>query len=519
VITQRLTALLIGFVFSCAAAQAAAVAAVPDAATITANVEKAAGQPLATETQVTAFSANGLQGSEVYRTSGNDWRETTRHGPFEYATGEVNGQSWLQNENGETVLDGPAGGRPATEQAAPDPKTVDVQRISAPLDAFVLSVLNVRGNGTKDYVDPQTWHIVRRDFVAATETTTCLYDDFRSTAGSVQAWHWTCRDGLPVDDEEYRIVSDDPGPVDPKTLAIPPSRRNLVQFPAGKTSVMLPVKLAEDDKFIVRVNVGGRGLDFILDSGSSGIALDEGVARELGLPLYAPESNAENAGRYTAQTLIVPQMRIGELTMNDVVVQTAPNLDEEVPGQYKTVGLLGFDFIGALLLKLDYENQSVTAYGADSSFTPPVDAATSVLDVRLGDGTPNTDVTIAGALGDHFTVDTGGAEGLMLFDNFTRRHPELLVHPIQTDPDLGFSGVGGNFDVQAYNLPDVLLGTIHFTDIDAFAVTTKTAYADDDDDGTIGPAFLSLFDVYLDYAKSKIDLVPSANTRRLMLAK
>jgi hypothetical protein len=279
------------------------------------------------------------------------------------------------------------------------------------------------------------------------------------------------------------------------------------------------VKLAEDDKFIVRVNVGGRGLDFILDSGSSGIALDEGVARELGLPLYAPESNAENAGRYTAQTLIVPQMRIGELTMNDVVVQTAPNLDEEVPGQYKTVGLLGFDFIGALLLKLDYENQSVTAYGADSSFTPPVDAATSVLDVRLGDGTPNTDVTIAGALGDHFTVDTGGAEGLMLFDNFTRRHPELLVHPIQTDPDLGFSGVGGNFDVQAYNLPDVLLGTIHFTDIDAFAVTTKTAYADDDDDGTIGPAFLSLFDVYLDYAKSKIDLVPSANTRRLMLAK
>jgi predicted aspartyl protease len=503
-----LAALLSGLLFSYAPALGATTALVPDAATIRANVKAAAGQPLANETRVTSFTANGLQGTEVYRSSGEDWRVTTRHGPFEYASGEVHGQRWRQNENGETIYDMPAAGK-----AAPDPTTSSVHRISTPLDAFVISTLNLRGNGTKDYVDPLTWHIVRRDFVVGTGTTTCLYDDFRSTAGNVEAWHWTCRDGQPTDDREYRIVSEDPGPLDPQTLADPPSRRNLVEFPAGKTSVMLPVRLA-DNQFIVRVNVGGRGLDFILDSGSSAISMDEDVARQLGLPLYAPESNSANAGSYIAETTIVPQMRVGELTMHDVVVATMPHFDVNVPGQFKVVGLLGFDFIGSLLLKLDYRNQTVTGYSGDSAFAPPADAMASILDVRLGDGTPKTDVAIGGALGEQFLVDTGAATSVIFFDYFTRRHHEALVHPTETD--VGFRGVGGDFDAEAYNLPDVLLGNIHFKNVAGFAVTTKTAYLGGDQDGVIGAGFLSLFDVYLDYEDSKIYLVPSPNTRRLM---
>jgi hypothetical protein len=58
-------------------------------------------------------------------------------------------------------------------------------------------------------------------------------------------------------------------------------------------------------------------------------------------------------------------------------------------------------------------------------------------------------------------------------------------------------------------LPAVLLGNVHFRNVQAFAVTTKTAYANADD----------VFDVYLDYGDSKIYLVPTARTRRLMRKK
>lgn len=303
---HRVPALLLWSSFSIAIALGAAPSDVLDAKTIWAKVEAAAGPPLNSEARVTEFTANGLAGTEVYQKSGDDWRETIRHGPFQYSDGQAGGQAWSQNENGQTVYDQPDPGK-----AAVDPTTETVQRVTQPFDAYVISNLNLRGYGTKDYVEPVTWRVVRRDLVEATGTTVVVYDDFRATGGHFRAWHWTIRDGHPEDDRQYRITSDDASPVAPAAVSILDSRRNLVDLPAGKKTDVLPVGLAYG-KFMVRVTINGRGLDFVLDTGAGAIVMDEDVARQLRLPLYAPESSAVNAGRYTSETTIVSEMDVGD---------------------------------------------------------------------------------------------------------------------------------------------------------------------------------------------------------------
>ena len=103
---------------------------------------------------------------------------------------------------------------------------------------------------------------------------------------------------------------------------MPNSRRRWSTFPAGVKTVTLPSKFGRQH-VVVRIMVGTRGLDFLLDSGASGITIDTDVARQLGLPAYGQQS-AVTAQRYTTARTIVPEMHIGDLVMRDVAVQIVP---------------------------------------------------------------------------------------------------------------------------------------------------------------------------------------------------
>jgi predicted aspartyl protease len=481
-----------------------------DEAAILKHVHEAAGTRPKAERIIASFSDSGLQGTRTTLRSGDDRRETETVGPFTTASGTYHGQNWYQNANGQTVLSQPEGGH-----AAPDPTTTTVTPVTTPVNGHVIAELNKRGQGTREYVDSATWRIVRRDYISAADTTVYVYDDFRTTAGYTQAWHWTSRDGHPENDGEYRIQSIDTTTVTDADLAIPPSRRNLVEFPPGVTSVKLPAR-ENRAKFLVRVNIGSRGLDLELDTGADGIVLDDDVVKELGLKTYGAYSSAANAGRFKGTSTIVPEMKVGTLTMRDVAVQTIPHVGDDSPGEYKAVGLLGFDFIASLVLELDYERGEVTAIDPDA-FVPPTDPLTNAVTVRLGSGVPLTDVSVNGALGERFMVDTGAAGGMMIFDYFARRHPEALVDaghgyagPAQT-----FLGVGGEFEARPLQLSSVRLGRVNFADFVAYVVASSKSYGFHAD-GLIGAGFLELYTVYTDYQNSMLNFVPNALGRSSM---
>jgi predicted aspartyl protease len=288
-----------------------------------------------------------------------------------------------------------------------------------------------------------------------------------------------------------------------------------VEFPPAVSSVPLPTRFS-DGKFIVRVMIAGRGLDFLLDTGAAGIVINRDIAEQLHLEEHGAYSNAANAGRYVGTSAIVPEMTIGSLTMRDVVVTTVPDVDEGRPGLYKVVGLLGFDFIDAVGLKLDYQAGTVTALTPDA-FAVPTDPRTIDLDIRLGSLQPETSLVVNGSLGEHFMLDTGASGGLMLFDYFQRRHPEALSEKerLPINPNLHFVGVGGDFDVRPYRLHSVRLGKVNFADFVALAVESSKSYGGDQD-GLIGTELLSLFTLYTDYPAGKIYLAPNDLMNRAM---
>ncbi len=449
------------------------------------------------------YTSGGVTGKRVTLRDGNDDRIDVTYGPLMSSSGVYHKQAWRQNDNGETVLEQPDPGN-ATREVT----TTTVTHVTAPLDAFVIATLNAAGDGSKEYVDPRSYRIVRFEQIRPTGTTVSAYDDFRTVAGYTRAWHWTVRDGHPENDTEYRVAGDDPSVAAPN-LAIPDSRREFVEFPAGKTTVDLPVR-EDRGKFIVRVEAGTRGLDLLLDTGASGIVLDDDIVRGLGLVHYGSISNPANAGRYTTTSAIVPHMSVGDLQMHDVVVRSIPHLDAG-GGDYKVVGLLGFDFIGALALTLDYEHGRVTATRPDA-FAAPTGSTVYAIPVRLGTQRPLTDVTLDGALGERFLIDTGASGTMLIFDYFARRHPEALRSGSFVGNPLRFHGVGGTFDTKPYRVGAVRVGNVSFKDFTVYRVMSGQAYSGNED-GVIGTDLLQLFTLYTDYGNSMLYLVPNGAGR------
>ncbi|MDB5073708.1 MAG: hypothetical protein JWM87_4819 [Candidatus Eremiobacteraeota bacterium] len=483
--------------------------AVPDSTTIRDKVRAAAGTlPNAWRETATLKTSNGTITTTRHLQRGADFREITETAPFHSERGSLKGQGWHQNDNGQTVLEQPDPGAAGREAL-----TTTVARVKTPVDGYVIAALNAKGFGVKDYVDPAAWRLVRRESVTANGTSVTTYDDFREDHGRTFAHHWRTESGSARTTSEGTFSDYSVSDVNQADLEIPNSRRRLVEFPAGVASVDLPATFGNQHVY-VRVTINGRGLDYILDTGASGITIDGTVAKELGLPMYAEHSTV-TAGRYTTARTLVPEMHVGNLTMRNVAVQAIPQGNDET-SSIKVVGLLGFDFLAELGVTVDYEHRRVTVV-PEQMYVPPADPHTTALNVRLGSGVPMTDVRINGALAERFILDTGGVGTFLIFDYFARRHPEALkdegagkrMRPVR------LHGIGGAFETQPYQIAALQLENIRFTDFVGYRVATAGAYSGSSD-GLIAADFLRLFTLGLHYGESRVYLVPNRNGRTAM---
>ncbi|MEA2718776.1 MAG: hypothetical protein QOJ39_640 [Candidatus Eremiobacteraeota bacterium] len=491
------------------AAPAGADDAVPDSATIREKVRAANGSlPNAWHETATVKTSNGTSTITRHVQRGTDFREIIETAPFHSERGSLNGQAWHQNDNGQTVLEQPEPGLAARETLA-----TTVTRVRTPVDAYVIATLNAKGYGVKDYIEPAAWRLVRREATGVNGTTVTTYDDFREDHGRTFAHHWRTENGAARVTSDGTFTDYGASDVNAADLEIPPSRRHLVEFPAGVTSAELPATFGNQHIY-VRVTINGRGLDFLLDTGASGITIDGNVAKELGLPMYAEHSTV-TAGRYTTARTLIKEMHVGSLTLRDVAVQAIPQGNDET-NSIKVVGLLGFDFLAELGVTIDYEQKRVTVV-PEAAYAAPADPHTTALNVRLGNGVPMTDVRINGALAERFVLDTGGVGTFLIFDYFARRHPEALkdegegrrMKPVR------LRGIGGAFETQPYQIAALQLQNIRFTDFVGYRVATAGAYAGASD-GLIAADFLRLFTLGLHYGESRVYLVPNRNGRAAM---
>jgi predicted aspartyl protease len=479
---------------------------IPDSQTIRDRNMAAAGPTPDSYHEEIDFSGTTGSGKEVIFRRGPDRREIDDSGSLHTEFGINAGQRWHENENGHVVIDEADPGLATREQF-----TTTVTHVTEPTDAYVISSLNAKGFGSRNVYDAKTWYEIKREVRTPNGTITTVFDDFKTFGTRHLAAHWSTHDETRASQTDYvrsAYAADDVSTAD---VAIPQIAHPLVDYPAGVNRVDLPAVFEPSGHIVVRLSIRGRGLDFLLDTGSANITLDPAVAHDIGLSVTKKGVSSQNAGRFDTGVAIVPQIDIGQLHMHNAAVAILPLAFEE--GEVKTVGLLGFDFLCESGITIDYEHHEVVAerYG---TYTPPQAPHVIALTIRLGAQVPMTSVNVNGAIAERIMLDTGAAGPFMLFDFFARRHPEALPEGLG-DHSVAFRGAGGAFDAKTVTLDTFRLGNVNFTHFTGYRVTSAASYTFDQD-GVIGPDFLKFFDVHLDYPNGMIYLVPNATGARAM---
>lgn len=490
-------------------------------------------------TRIEEWSSRHGGADEVTTTvwSGKDYRTTDRWGPIVSQEGRIGGVAWRQNFNGMIVIEGgihqEAERFDAAINAARAGSAGDAVKllgeVSSPFSAYIVQVEPVGDPPTWLFVDKSTGLITRSEEVSGDVRFTTTYQDFRTASGATVAWVVDTRDGLTADDTtETRTSLRLNGPVSLAQLSIPQPGRALVEFPAGVSSVELPVSMPESNDvvlldrdyeaprsafkrhIVIRVSIKGRGLDFLLDSGASTILIDKGVADELNLT-QIPFSGQVYGGETSAALVTLPELHIGSLVMKNIIAQAEP-FGMRPADTEQVVGIIGYDFIANIGMKIDWDKRQVIAYPPG---TMPMPQTSVTLPILLDDLIPYVPASIGDTSSDHFLIDTG-ADEVYIFPAFARAHSsDLADQGLGRELDFGEGyaiGVSGRQRIIPTQVKSFVFG-VPFNRFVVQVFQSPSKYPEHYLDGLIGYQFLHYFNLYFDYPNSRIVLEPNDHFR------
>jgi hypothetical protein len=436
-------------------------------------------------------------------------------GPARYAAGFDGARAWSRGPNGDVTLqDSEAGLRAAVTQAwldargwwSPTHGPAHAESLGVLLaDERAHDVLRVTPEGG----DPmQLWfdgatHLLARvvQSVHGRDSIT-RFDDhrdvdgvrlpFRSAAGSGDARF----DRVVVAD---RIVLNET--IAAAELEAPAAVVDDVAFVDGGVRATLAIEVIQNT-IVVPVNVDGHALRFILDSGGVTLLLAETVAR-LGLRSEGRLEAAGAGGRSVSAGFVrVQRLVIGEAVVlaNQLVHELAMPGASDVLG-VRVDGLLGADLFRRLVLRIDYERQSLTLLRPQ---VEPEAGWGERLALTFFAHIPCVDAVLDGQPG-QFWLDTGNSGAVLLHARPGGMQP-ALVSAVTT---VGW-GVGGAIRGRLARGTRLVLG---HTEIDAPALRVldggEGALSTPGLAGNLGGAILSRFVVTFDYARNAVWLAPN----------
>lgn len=250
-------------------------------------------------------------------------------------------------------------------------------------------------------------------------------------------------------------------------------------------------------------------LNFILDSGSSGISLDSTTASELKL---VPEpsdktirgiAGIKKVGFLYDRVLTLPGMKIRELDfhVNDYSILTA------VYG-IRIDGIIGYSVLSRYIVKIDYDSLKIEFWTRGTMKYPrggylfkPILTTLPVQFGRVKDGTTRTT---------RFLHDIGAGVCLMLSRDFVE--DSTILHRKRKLYAKEGEGVGGKIDMHLSVVKEFKLGPYKFRNVptyifeDEYNVTSYPYLG-----GIIGNDLLRRFNAIINYEKRDIHLTPNSH--------
>lgn len=296
-------------------------------------------------------------------------------------------------------------------------------------------------------------------------------------------------------------------PLDNAAFAQPARAAADFTFPAGQSSVDIPLRILNGHLYLL-AKLNGKGPFLMLLNSGGGNVLQSSVAGTLGLRIEG--SVADESGRASAGVGItkVDRVEIGGVEIRNQVFSTTDlnNLGSRVEGVDSFGGLIGYEFFRRFPVKVNYERGVATIYNpANFKYA----GAGVRVPFRLDDHRPEIDGSIDG-IAAAFTVDVGSAASVDLRGSFVEANGLVgkLASSMRVVSSAGSSSHSYAFLARANTLT---MGDVSVAKPIAFLAQSSgdasgaLAYA-----GTIGFGVLRQFNVTFDYTGAQMFLEKNA---------
>jgi predicted aspartyl protease len=448
---------------------------------------------------VDRIRGGGMDRVRTTRIDGPNSIAIAQSGQYTNASGFYNGQGWSQDENGLVLLRSDfrrfvdPNNKALLHPEDPANRVSVLGLTTAQPQEYVIEANPPDGSDQLRYYDAKTFLVDRFiTFDADMHQHVTEFSDYRPVFGSMRPFRIHNYDGRPQNDTVTQTISFEGAPADSPAVTMPVSR---ALYTINKP-IVIPATFSTGG-IIVRATIQGRGLDFLLDSGASGLAIDPGVAHQLGLTSYGL-TNQTIGGDVNISRTRVPDLFVGPLHLHDVAFSVVP-ISHYVDGS-RIVGVLGCDFIASSVLGIDFQKSTIMLY--PPGFDPHTLGMFS-LPLQLDDGVPRVQASFEGVPG-FFLVDTG-ATATVAYQTYVQK---LRSSVPLLEQGTSLSAVGGVIPAQLRRLTDLEFGGIHFGDASVFVPSSST-FNLSDYDGILGRDVLSQYQLFFDYAKRQLYIKPA----------
>jgi Aspartyl protease len=463
------------------------------------------------------FVDSGMSGAEDLQRDGTDYHSRIVYGPFVDEYGQRGQMRWHQDANGftsaTTEIDERSFYATRVAEDAADPKN-DASVIGETSGAHPAYVVEVKRPGKKHpefvFYDADSAQIVRIESPTDKRRLVETFDDFRITDGMSRPWHIHDTDGRPELDDDWKLTSLQQGVNIPESaFEMAPNAPHVLPPDAPST---LPGKMMFGT-YIVRIDVGGRGLDFWLDSSASESIIDWDVAREMGLPDYGQATQLPDGTKVSFLTRFA-HATAGGITLDNFTLRSKDFIYQPDVNT-KVVGVLGYDFFAANVLHFDFTNHSVEALPLAGFASGDPTGARVDIPFTLDDGLPFVHAGIGDVVTDRAVLSTIMPSSF-IFGSFVEAHPSEVTdrsgktHAAGILPVANAETYGTKVETWTGQLSHFRFALSDYQQVGIPATNFTLTLGDRPVDAVIGTDYLRFYDVYFDYPYGRITVKPNA---------
>jgi hypothetical protein len=279
------------------------------------------------------------------------------------------------------------------------------------------------------------------------------------------------------------------------------------RFASGNSALNIPLEI-DNNIILMQVGVNGsKPLRFIFDTGASHTVLHSRRGAELGLKPEEKVSGTATGGAIEGSLTSGVSLKV---TGAEVSNQQIGLVDFPVPPGFEFDGVIGYDFINAFVVEIDYLNKIMNLYDPRTyTYRDRGEVIPLVLDDRR---IPLVHVTInaptGGTLNAVLGVDTGADRAFIFNNPFVRKHG--LVAAMTTIKESTGRGAGGEQQIVVGRAKTAQLGRFVFTNPTVGLVRDpERDGATKEGDGVIGGEIFRRFKVIIDYSRRRMILEPN----------